>query len=186
MRTFVALPATSLSEPLAAVLDEYRNLPLRWTPWQNWHLTLRFLGDTDAARIPALGALLQTVARRPPSTIQLRALRWFPSERRRIALAVTVADDVRLTEMQSKLERGVVDLGFAPEARRFRPHVTVARAPRRRKAPAFAEVPLELELPVTELVLYESVATREGVRYAALTRAALGAGGGTNDFRPTV
>jgi len=124
-------------------------------------------------QLAPLGELLDRAAVGPPMTLRLDGLGWFPSERRRVALVASVAGDARLIEMHRALERGAVDLGFAPEGRGFHPHLTVARPKRRRRAPAFAAMPLELELPAREIVLYESVSSAAGVRYRPLARAAI-------------
>ncbi len=174
LRTFIALPAATLAEPLTRRLERARRADLRWVPAVNWHVTLRFLGATDAAHLEALTRLLERAADGPAFELRLESVGWFPSDRKRIALAASVADDARLSALQAILERGAVELGFAPEARAFRPHLTLGRPPRRRAAPDFTPLILDLPLAARELVLYESTGAPRGVRYRALARAPLG------------
>ena len=82
---------------------------------------------------------------------------------------------------QGDLAQALRPLGFEPEARAFRPHLTLARARDPRGDPALAPCAEELanvdcgEARIDALVLYRSDLSRSGARYTALARPALGA-----------
>jgi 2'-5' RNA ligase len=67
MRAFVALipPAPALAELAEAVAPLRAAHPgLRWTPPEQWHLTLAFLGEVDEGVLPDLAERLARAARR--------------------------------------------------------------------------------------------------------------------------
>lgn len=98
----------------------------RWQRPDQFHLTLRFIGDVDgAAADDARVALSQITA--PPLELQLDGVGHFGEGRRIRALWLGVAPNPALVALQAKVERALVEAGFAPESRKFKPHVTVAR-----------------------------------------------------------
>jgi 2'-5' RNA ligase len=98
----------------------------RWQRPDQIHLTLRFIGDVDgAAADDARTALSKTTA--VPFDLQLEGVGHFGEGRRIRALWFAVAQNATLVALQGKVERALVGAGFAPESRKFKPHVTVAR-----------------------------------------------------------
>ena len=98
----------------------------RWIDPENYHITLRFIGDVDHATARDLFSLLGGGRRRGPLTVTLDELATFGGERPRavFARAVPTSD---LNELQSEHERLVRRVGLPPERRKFTPHVTLAR-----------------------------------------------------------
>ncbi len=124
-RLFVALDVPAdVRDALAALRTDLDGV--RWTRPAQLHLTLRFLGDTDAARIPDLEAALAEIAA-PRLALRLGGLTAFLSPRRPRVLVARVAPDEALAELQRQIEEAVQALGWEPEERPFRPHVTLAR-----------------------------------------------------------
>ena len=82
-------PQTSgmLSAALQADLDD-----ARWTQPEQFHLTLRFLGDTEPERLPALEAALAAASSSAPD-LRLDGLTVFPSRRRPRVLVARVTPD---------------------------------------------------------------------------------------------
>ncbi|MFE6050883.1 RNA 2',3'-cyclic phosphodiesterase [Kitasatospora sp. NPDC056446] len=166
MRLFVAvLPPASALEGLAAAVAPLRALPgadrLRWTAVEGWHLTLAFLGEVPAERLPGLEAGLAAVAgAHPAHRLRIAGAGRFGDrvlwagvegrtrELRRLAEAVTeaVAEVLAEAVADSGGESGAENGGDsakgsagAADAFAFHPHLTLARAgsPRgRRRAPA--------------------------------------------------
>ena len=98
----------------------------RWQQPDQMHLTLRFIGDVDGrAADDARAAMSKT--KTAPFDLQLEGVGHFGEGRRIRALWVAVAQNTGLVALQRKVERALVGAGFAPESRKFRPHVTVAR-----------------------------------------------------------
>ncbi len=97
----------------------------RWIDAENYHLTLRFIGDVDADVAREIAALLGQVRRR---TFELRiaGLTSFGGRRPR-AVVATVAPTPTLFDLQAEHERLMQRIGLEPEGRKFTPHVTLAR-----------------------------------------------------------
>ncbi len=107
----------------------------RWTPPAQYHLTLAFLGEVEPERTAAITEALEQVAG-APLELRLQGLNVFPSRRRPRVLVAGVERAEALTALHARVEAAMEALGFAPENRAFRPHVTVARL----KAPPLAEL----------------------------------------------
>jgi 2'-5' RNA ligase len=102
---------------------------VRWVPAANLHLTLKFLGDIEAQRLPTLqGALAQALAGAAPFTLALRGAGAFPTpERPRVIWVGAGKGAAEVSAMAAAVEGALAPLGFAPEARPFAPHLTVGR-----------------------------------------------------------
>jgi len=97
----------------------------RWIDPQNYHLTLRFIGDIDDALARDIAGLLGRVQRRP-FELRLDGLNSFGGRKPRavVAAATPIAP---LLELQAEHERLLQRLGLEPEGRKYIPHVTLAR-----------------------------------------------------------
>lgn len=93
------------------------------------HTTLKFLGDTDEARVPEIVAVMEaSVKGVAPPTIVLRGAGAFPSPRRINVVWIGLEGAQPLAAIAAKLDQGLAPLGIRPEGRAWQPHVTVARA----------------------------------------------------------
>lgn len=97
----------------------------RWIDPENYHLTLRFIGDVDASIAHEIESLLYRVQRRP-FDLRLDGLSSFGGNKPR-ALVATVASSPSLLELQAEHERLMQRVGLEPEGRKYTPHVTLAR-----------------------------------------------------------
>ncbi len=97
----------------------------RWIDVENYHLTLRFIGDIDDKTAYDVAAMLETV-RRPAFKVTLEELGAFGGERPR-AIVAKAKPAQPLVELQAEQERLMRRIGIAPEPRKFTPHVTLAR-----------------------------------------------------------
>ena len=110
--------------------------PVKWLTQDNYHITLRFLGDTPEDRLPALERLVRSAAEElSPAFVKAGGAGCFPTCKRPRVLYVAIDDpEGRLSEwhrfLESSLDR---DLGLEPEDRSFRPHITVAYARERKR-----------------------------------------------------
>ena len=97
----------------------------RWVEPEDYHLTLRFIGDIDEPTADDIDLELGRVRRRP-ITVTLEGLSWFGGDKPR-AIVSKVQPSAPLTELQAEHERLVRRAGVPPEPRKFTPHVTLAR-----------------------------------------------------------
>lgn len=202
MRAFVAL---ELPEPVRreatrrteAVRDR---LPAaRWVHRDALHLTLRFLGEIDPGKVPALSAALTPAfAAAPRLVLALHGGDCFPPGRpARVAwTGVRVAEpavdagaeDAPLPALHARVEAAsVAALGIEPQtiehqSRPFSPHVTLARCKRpwnRAEVETFAEAlagPVGEPFAVDHGSLIESRLSPEGSRYRTIETFPLGGG----------
>jgi len=98
----------------------------RWIEPENYHVTLRFIGDIDDATAREVAASLAAARRREPVAVTLDGLASFGG-RRPHALFARVEPTPELMDLQDEQERLVRAAGLPPEGRKFTPHVTLAR-----------------------------------------------------------
>jgi 2'-5' RNA ligase len=137
---------------------EGRGVPgVRWTPAAHLHLTLKFLGEVAADRLPEVRAAVEApLADHGPFTVELRGAGAFPSTQRpRVVWVGLGAGDAEARALAGSLERSLATLGFAPEQREFSPHLTVGRV--KTPAPDRAALP-RLIAAVRDRVWGEAVA----------------------------
>jgi 2'-5' RNA ligase len=108
----------------------------RWLEPDDYHITLRFVGDVDARTARDIDETLQEI-RRPPAAVGFEGLSWFGGDKPR-AIVVRVKPEPALIELQAEQERRLRRVGVAPETRKFTPHLTLARL-RRVRPPAVAD-----------------------------------------------
>ncbi len=125
MRLFVALELPHHARTRLARLATGLS-GARWLPPENYHLTLRFLGEMPGHRAEELDGALAALRGRG-FALQLGGVGVFEKAGRPQALWAGVARNPQLEHLQAKIETAVQRVGFEPERRRFNPHVTVAR-----------------------------------------------------------
>lgn len=180
LRLFVAIELTpALTAELAAVQSRLRDAApgLRWTRPEGTHCTLKFLGNVDAARAPAITRTLTTAApSRYPRELALAGLGAFDGRQGPRVLWCGVTGDLGpLAELAKAVDAAMETLGFPRETRPFAPHLTLARFPdgwtpdeRRAAAAAALSVPAPrpLEMHPTSFSLMSSTLQRGGSVYS--------------------
>jgi 2'-5' RNA ligase len=98
----------------------------RWVDPDNYHMTLRFIGDIDEPTAQDVLSILGDRRQRDPITVTFDALDSFGGTRPHavFARAVPTSD---LNDLQAEIERLIRKAGLPPEKRKFFPHVTLAR-----------------------------------------------------------
>lgn len=138
--------------------DALRRLPrpeergVRWVPPEQWHVTLRFLGNCDRDEVAARlhGAEVPGgVARLGP------AVEWLGPQ---LVVPVTGVD-----ELAAAVQRATDGIGDPPGPR-FRGHLTIART-RRSACSTLLGHPVDGSFPVAEIALVRSELTSDGPRY---------------------
>ena len=172
LRLFVGLPLPAeQKERLAAVcrrLDRELSFQ-KWTHPDDFHITLKFLGETPVSRLPSVEeAVRRSAGGYAPFPLSVEGLGCFgPADRPNVLWAGVRGDTRRLSQLKRRVDAALSDAGFAEERRPFRPHITLARRFRgdgRAAAPdaaalrrlAEAEVNGMLVWQAEEIVLYVS------------------------------
>src|SRR2546427_12036948 len=107
----------------------------------NLHVTVKFLGQVDEARVPALAdALRARVAGHRVFDAAVRGLGAFPSPTRPRVLWAGLEDDAgALAALAETIDACCAGLGFPRETRAFAAHVTLGRLREPRRQPALGE-----------------------------------------------
>ena len=98
----------------------------RWVEPDNYHVTLRFIGDIDEGAAREVVAVLGESRPRGPVEVTFDGLDSFGGRRPRIVMARAAATE-DLAELQAENEQLLRRVGLPPEGKRFVPHVTLAR-----------------------------------------------------------
>lgn len=183
LRLFIAaeLPPEALSA-LSNLIHGLRASALggiRLVATKNIHLTLKFLGDTDVARLPALTAALDGLAGRTPAfSLALGDVGGFPNLNRLRVLWVGLAGDLQsLDGLAGLVEEACFALDFKANAQPYSPHLTVARmrdsaSPEERRKAGETLTSLQWEtgvsVPIDSFKLIKSTLTPEGPIYETL------------------
>ena len=101
----------------------------RWVRPEQVHLTLRFLGDVPAVKFDSIRSCLTDVTEGvAPFSLSVQGLGVFPGIRRARVIWAGIGGETGLLEMlHARLEESLEKIGFAPETRRFSPHLTIGR-----------------------------------------------------------
>jgi 2'-5' RNA ligase len=129
LRLFCALllPSAAVEELVAWQSRELAPFagPLRIVPSGNLHITLAFLGRSDAKRVPEIADALRAACAGRESPV-LTPLRY--RETRSVAMIVLADGEGRAAQLAERLWEGLERLGvYERESRKWHPHVTVAR-----------------------------------------------------------
>ena len=126
MRLFVGLDLPWAIRERLAMLGGTGIPGARWVPIENYHLTLRFIGEVPAYQAEEVDhALAALQARR--FTLELAGVGTFAKGGRDTTLWVGVPRNPQLEHLAGKIETALQRAGLAPERRRFTPHITLAR-----------------------------------------------------------
>lgn len=98
----------------------------RFIDAENYHVTLRFIGDVDERTADEAAHALGRI-RRAPVEVKLTGLGSFGNKKQPHAVWARVEPTPDLMELQAEQERILQRIGLPAEARRFTPHVTIAR-----------------------------------------------------------
>ena len=148
-----------------------------WVSRENYHLTVRFLGEVPEARVPELLAVGEKAARgNPRFSLNLAVVGGFPNPSRARVLWVGPEKEVpAFRKLWQDVEEAVRVLGFPPERDEPLPHVTLARFKKPQDLRAFVPgPPLAIEVHGTSLTLMRSELRPEGAKYQPVSRWPLG------------
>jgi 2'-5' RNA ligase len=179
LRAFVAVPIPGAVAVFLRQIQSRIQLPvtdIRWVAQKNIHLTLKFLGDIDPSRVPAVSAQMDAAAATvPPFSLVAKGMGVFPNLRRARVLWVGLAGDLEpLKALQAALESALETVGFNRETRDFGAHLTIGRIRRRIDAQCIRASLDPLKdatsdrFRVDRLMLVRSVLKPNGPQYSVL------------------
>jgi len=169
LRLFIAVPVPAAAR--RALLDTQEELKRqgvqgRFVPGDNFHITLKFLGETeDLADITrAMAAAVSDVR---PFSLRLGDYGAFPGGKGQTGHVAVEDLTGELNRLYALLESALSDEGFPAGRKKFLPHVTLARSLEHVGTPPAVR---HEKFWAEGLVLYESQFTRGGMVYIPLHR----------------
>ena len=180
MRAFVAWqPSDSERASIAALRDALRaqrdDAAVRWVDDAQLHVTVRFLGEIEAAVARRIdGAIARLAAASLAFEARVAGWQYWPDRRSPRVLVLRLESAGRLERLAAAIEHEVVAAGVPTERRAFRAHLTLARLSPGAAMPApFTTPSAPLVLRIDALTLVHSTLAPAGARHAALARHAL-------------
>jgi 2'-5' RNA ligase len=177
MRLFAGIPVTGeAGAELVEVLARFKGSgwPVKWVRPEGLHLTVKFLGEVQAAGLEALcAALAGSTGGTGPLHFSCAGVGAFPTmERPRILWAGLEAEPA-LELLVDRVERACAGLGFPIEGHPHRPHVTLGRIRDGERLPPDARTRLEGmavagNFTADGLVLFQSHPGTGGSRFEPL------------------
>lgn len=110
-------------------LRGYSGTAVRWVKPNGVHVTMKFLGEVPQKKLPAIKmALGEAVMRHSPFTLEFSNLGLFGGREGLRVMWVAIAGDVlRLEALVRDVNLALSVVGFEPDRRPFRPHLTLGR-----------------------------------------------------------
>jgi RNA 2',3'-cyclic 3'-phosphodiesterase len=185
MRLFVALDVDSeIRRRISEFRDNMRPYApdVRWVSADSFHVTLRFIGETD--KLDGMRAALRQV-RQPALPLTFRGTGFFPNAKSPRIFWVGIEADEHLQSLATAVADALRPFGLKEETATFKPHLTLARVGSGRPRPVRAErstpglrvVGIKLEglapedfgsMTAREFCLYESKTSPSGPKYTKL------------------
>ena len=182
-RTFIAIkidPGNRLLQAYTKLQNELKNEKIKWVDRDNFHVTLFFLGDTDEEKI---GQVKQSLAGLVPVfeafDINLHGMGVFKNMQKPRVLWAGIHDFEPLQRIKQSVDQKMSQLGYTPDKREFRPHLTLARIKWIEDKSKLEHLLLEYEQQqwqktrISELIYYESKLKQSGPVYTPIEKFSL-------------
>ncbi len=170
-RIFVAVRLPDEVRLALAERVDRLDLPGRVVPFQNWHITFRFLGEVSEVGYERFLAELDMADLGEPFRVVLGGLGAFPRARNATVVWVGLSRGVeRLHELADIAEEAAQTAGLPPNERPFRPHVTLSRVRPAQDVSSLLDeaAVMDFEWRCDSIVVYASHLDRGGARYEPL------------------
>jgi len=180
-RLFIGIK-TDVSPNLLKTITHHKQLlkdsKIKWSPIENLHITLRFLGTTPAYYIKSLSQALDNLAiLSQPFTLAFTHTGYFGEQKPRV-LWLGIEKSQQLNTLFESLADALDQLGFANENRLYMPHLTLGRIKQIADMNTLNNLTKSQELgippfTVKQISLFESISTDNGPVYKILHSAIL-------------
>ncbi len=177
-RLFAAVkihPSPEFLETYNSLKSGLKFAEIKWVKPEIIHVTLKFFGETEEHRIPAIKKVLNEVAaRHRPFSAQLAGVGIFGSAYDPRVIWFGLEEAGSLKALAEDVLASVEPIGWPRDRQNFVPHLTIARIKYVPDKRLFQQIIDQhkndrfQELKVTEFHLYESILQREGPVYRVL------------------
>ena len=179
MRLFIALDIPAdVRAALTSYLERARALApeARWARVEGLHVTLKFIGHAEDARVEQIKAALSLI-KAAPFEVKFAGVGFFPNPNAGRVFWAGVDGVESLPSLASSIDAAMEKLEFPRETKPYHPHLTLARTSSRplgELKPLLAEAPPQFgTMTAREFFLYQSQPQKGGSKYTKLERFAL-------------
>ncbi|MEQ9641937.1 MAG: RNA 2',3'-cyclic phosphodiesterase [Alphaproteobacteria bacterium] len=125
MRLFVALSLPEMARTHLSLLGG--GVPgATWSPAENLHLTLRFIGEVSTNEARDIDDVLAAIGGHAIN-VEIAGVGQFGDKKQARVLWAGIRPNPTLVALRDRIERALIGIGLAPESRKFHPHITLAR-----------------------------------------------------------
>ncbi len=177
-RTFIALriyPERQFLEMFHEFCDLLSMEQIKWVEEENFHLTLKFTGDTSVQQLEDVKRILDnTVDDFQAFSFLLKGLGYFKTNGMPRVLFAGIEKSETMKALASAIDESLVKAGFALEGRDFTPHLTLGRINFLKNKKAFYSLVgkwgdhVFQHVNVTEIIYYQSILRPAGPEYVPL------------------
>jgi RNA 2',3'-cyclic 3'-phosphodiesterase len=175
IRTFICIDLPeSIKERIEKLQGALRQIdaPVSWVKPANIHVTVKFLGDVRQAEIPLVAAACKRATGScSPFQVTVGSTGCFPSPRNPSVLWIGISQmSDALMRLRNAIEEELAREGFTREAKKFKPHLTIARLRNPRTAKQVADAFMtcgfaDESFPATEVIVMRSDLSPQGSLY---------------------
>lgn len=181
-RIFIAIDVSEdakrfVAEHISLLRREFPDLRVNWERAEKLHLTLKFLGETEIVLLEQLKRRISLDAASVESfCFTITGSGVFPGVRNPRVLWLGIQEHSgNLRKLQRSIDKSCVALGFKPEQREFKPHLTIGRIRDSQMAHKLVNFHLETKfedrmVEVREVIIYESLLSPQGSAYEVLSK----------------
>lgn len=180
MRTFIAIELDKkITDALAEIQKELKSsqADIKWVRPENIHLTLKFLGEVEEARIKEIIQRLKELGSQiKPFALRISGLGTFPGlKSARVIWAGIKEDTDELMKLAKMIEDGLITLGFPKENREFSAHLTLGRFRSNKNRNKLirrleeTQIPQRLTQQIASIALFKSLLHPTGAVYQKLS-----------------
>lgn len=177
MRLFVALDVPDETRrALGEAIRRFENVchGARWMQAESIHITLKFIGEVEETKLPAIEDSLANVKSSGPTEIAFQNFGFFPNERHPRVFWLGIEAGRDLAALAAGISSALEPVGIPREGRTFRPHLTLARFKTEKGLPKLREIVAPLahqsfgNTVATQFHLYESMLNPSGAVHTKL------------------
>ena len=175
IRTFIAIkiiPGGKLIDLITNLKKSLAGEEIRWVDFDNLHLTLRFLGETNQFQVAEITKMLETISKQfQPFQFELKGVSIFKRKIQPRVLFVSVENDMVLKQLSADILEISKTLGFKMEENMFNPHLTLGRIKFIQDKEAFYSLVNKFQgmnfqqVFVSEIIFYQSILGSDGPTY---------------------
>lgn len=169
LRVFLAVSPPH--EVRLALVDQISHLPIpgRLIPPDNWHITLRFLGEIDEVACERYAAAIDQSDLGTDFPLRIDHLGAFPKpSKATVVWAGIDRGQQRLFQLAEVADERAMDVGVVGEERPFRPHLTLSRVRPQASVTDLMDEELDVAWRVDGLVMFRTLPGRGTVHYEPL------------------